>query len=199
MSTMARPIPAPSTPPRFTAEDLLRLPNSINFELVDGQLVERKMGFESSWIGGQLFLLLAAFCNARRLGWVAPADASYQCFPDDPEKVRRPDVSFVRLDRLPGGPPKGHCGIAPDLAVEVISPNELYSDVEVKVDEYLAAGVRLVWVVDPLSRSVRVHRADGTVTDLREADELSGEDVVPGFRCAIANLFASPMAHAPKS
>src|SRR2546423_11512315 len=105
MSTVARPIPTPREPVHYTAEDLLRLPNSINFELVDGQLVERKMGFESSWIGGQLFLLLAAYCNAHRLGWAAPADASFQCFADDPDRVRKPDVSFIRLDRLPGGPP----------------------------------------------------------------------------------------------
>jgi Uma2 family endonuclease len=80
----------------------------------------------------------------------------------------------------------------------VISPNELYSEVEEKVDEYLAAGVRLVWVIDPPHRSVRIHRADGTVTDLHESDELSGEAVVPGFCCPVAELFHPPVAAAPE-
>jgi Uma2 family endonuclease len=147
----------------------------------------------------QLVILLGAHCKANRLGWIFGADASFQCFLDAPDKVRKPDVSFVRLDRLPGGPPKGHCRVAPDLAIEVISPNELYSEVEEKVDEYLAAGVRLVWVIDPPHRSIRVHRADGTVTDLRETEALSGEAVIPGFRCLVSDLFTRPGAQSVAS
>ena len=197
MSAVSRPIPLPPSPPaRLTPEDLLRLPNGVDYELVDGQLAERTMGTESSWIALQLGALLTVHCNARKLGWVFGADAGFQCFPDAPDKVRKPDVSFVRFDRLPGGPPKGHCRVAPDLAVEVISPNELYSAVEEKVDEYLAAGVKLVWVIDPPRASVRVHRADGTVADLGRSDELSGADAVAGFRCRVADLFVGPTAGA---
>src|SRR4029077_3036317 len=102
------------------------------------------MGSESSWIGGEIFFLLKAFCKANQRGWVWPADNSFQAFPEEPERVRRPDGSFVRLDRLPGGQPaKGHERITPDLAVEVVSPNDRAEEIEVKVGEYLRAGVQL--------------------------------------------------------
>src|SRR6266849_7721093 len=131
---------------RYTPEGLLALPDGKNYELVDGELVERNMGCESSWIGGQLLHFLSAHCNANRLGVILPADSGFQCFPDDPDKVRKPDASFISIQRLaPDKIPTGHCPIAPDLVVEVVSPNDLYSDVEAKVAEYLDAGVCLVW------------------------------------------------------
>jgi Uma2 family endonuclease len=124
---------------------------------------------------------------------VLPADASYQCFADDPTKVRKPDVSFIQASRLPASErPTGHCQIAPDLAVEVVSPNDLFEDVSRKVEEYLAAGVRLVWVIDPKAERVFIYRQDGSATILTNKDSLDGEDVVPGFLCAIADLFKPP-------
>ena len=84
------------------------------------------------------------------------------------------------------------CPIVPDLAVEVVSPNDLSEEVEEKVDEYLRAGVRLVWVVHPQRKTIRIHRADGTVQDLRQTDELSGEDVIAGFRCPVSEVFRLP-------
>jgi Uma2 family endonuclease len=178
----------------YTPEDLLAMPDAVSYELVNGELVEREMGWKSSRIGGRVVQLLLNHCDAHGLGWVAGADASYQCFPDAPNKVRKPDASFIRLERIPADKePEGHCRIAPDLAVEVTSSNDLYEAVENKVVEYLTAGVRLVWVVHPPTRTVRVHRADGTISTLRETDELSGEDVVPGFRCRVSELFAVPV------
>jgi Uma2 family endonuclease len=178
----------------YTPEDLLNMPDGDNYELVDGELVERNMGWNSSWVGGRLHYLLTAFCDANRLGLVAPADASYQCFPNSPNKVRKPDASFIRRERVPPKEEReGHCRIAPDLVAEVVSPKDTYSEVEEKVAEYLSAGVRIVWVIDPPTRTVRVHRANGTVTDLREADELDGEDVIPGFRCRVGELFLEPL------
>ena len=176
---------------RFTPDELLALPEGANYELVRGQLVHRRTGAEASWVGGQLHLLLANHCKVTGAGWVLPSDAGYQCFTDDPGRVRKPDVSFVAFDRL-AGLPDGHLRLAPDLAAEVVSAAESYCEIEDKVDEYLAAGVRLVWVVNPPNRSIRVHRPDGTVTDLRQADELTGENVLPGFRCPVAELFSPP-------
>jgi Uma2 family endonuclease len=182
-----------ATKQRYTPEDLLSLPDSKQYELVDGELVERNMGWESSWIGGRLYGFMFVYSESINAGWVAPGDASYQCFPGHPNKVRKPDASFIRLARLPAKErPTGHCRIAPDVAAEVVSPNDFYEDVEEKVDEYLKAGVQLVWVVNPATKSVRVHRADGTVTDLNENQELSGEDIMPGFRCRVADLFVVP-------
>ena len=187
-----------SPPRRYTPDDLLEMPGGDAYELVNGMLVERNMGWNASYIGGQLFGALLNYCAANPIGVPAPADASYRCFPDDPGKVRRPDASFIRVERLP--PPEereGHCSVAPDLAVEVISPRDLYSDVEEKVAEYLAAGVQIVWVVNPPTRTVRVHRADGTVSDLGEGDILLGESLLPGFECSLAELFTVPGARQP--
>ncbi len=178
---------------RLTAEDLLAMPHEKDFELVDGELVERKMGNESSFIAGNLFFLLASFVRPRRLGIVLPAEAGYQCFPDSADRVRKPDVSFVCSGRLPNNrPARGYDTIAPDLAVEVLSPRDLASEVDQKVEDYLQAGVRLVWVVNPDTRGVRVHRADGSITGLHEQDDLSGEEVIPGFLCPVAALFETP-------
>jgi Uma2 family endonuclease len=178
-------------PRRLTPDELLAMNDGAHYELVRGELVPRKTGAESSWVGGQLHLLLADHCKRTGAGWVLPSDAGYQCFSDEPARVRRPDVSVVSTGRLPGLP-DGHLRLPPDLAAEVVSSAETYCEIEDKVDEYLAAGVRLVWVVNPPNRSIRVHRPDGTVTDLRQADDLTGEDVLPGFRSPVAELFAPP-------
>ncbi len=175
---------------RTTPEDLLTMPDGEHHELVDGELVEKNMGTESGWIGGRLVKLLSIFVDEGDLGWVFPAEASYQCFDNAPSRVRRPDVSFIRRGRLPGGRiPKGHTRIVPDLAVEVVSPNDHYSEVQEKAEEYLRAGVALVWIVDPDNRLVEVLRADGSVSRLREPAALEGEEVLPGFRCAVAEIF----------
>src|SRR5207248_854562 len=131
------------------------------------------IGTAAAWTAGQMGMYLGSFVVERRLGWVLAAQAGYQCFPEDPRRVRRPNVSFIRAGRLPGGRlPKGHTTIAPDLAVEVVSPNDLYWEVRKKVGEYLRAGVRLVWVIDPDSRYVEVSRSGGSFALLQEEEEL---------------------------
>ena len=180
-------------PQLMTPDDLLALRDGERFELVNGDLVERNMGWESEWIGTNLLALLWAW-SQQHGGWVNGSSAGYRCFeeavPDDPDRVRKPDVSLIAAHRLSTDQlPTGHCEIVPDLAVEVISPNDLYSEVEEKVDEYLRAGVRLVWVMDPHTKSIRVHRHDGTVSNLHTDDKLDGENVAPGFQCSVRQLF----------
>jgi len=186
--------PPPSSPSnRFTAADLRALPNEKDYELVDGHLEELHVGVLSGLVGARLFLLLGTFCQHRNLGAVLGMDFGYQCFLDDPEKVRKPDVSFIRAERMTGIEASwAYCRIAPDLAAEVISPNDLTYDVSRKVDGYLAAGVRLVWVLDPSNRSVAIYRQSGAYSLLSSTEELTGEDVVPGFRCQLSELFALP-------
>jgi Uma2 family endonuclease len=175
----------------FTPQDLLALPDAVNYELVDGQLVERNKGMESSRIGARVGYKIARFLDHNPVGLVFGADASYQFFPDAPDKVRKPDVSFVRFGRFPGNKaPEGHSPIPPDLAVEVVSPGDILYDVERKVDEYLAAGVPLVWVVVPASKTIRVYRPDPSPagrkgTELTVNDTITGEDVLAGFTCAV--------------
>jgi Uma2 family endonuclease len=181
--------PSIATKARYTPEDLLNMPDSKSYELVDGQLMERKMGTESSWVGGRLFSLLDRFCEEHGLGWLFPADSGYQCFPQDPRRVRRPDLSFVRYGRFPGEAlPKGWSRIPPDLAVEIVSPNDTTYELDEKLEDYKRAGVPLVWVINPNSRIAMVYRADGSVSHLNEDQVLSGDDVLPGFRCTVRDI-----------
>lgn len=184
---------ATSSPP-VTPEDLLGLRDAVRYELVDGNLVRRHMGTESSLIALQIAYILGTFLRQHRLGLLFGSDSSYQCFANAPKTVRRADVGFVRFDRLPGGKaPKSHCRVAPNLAVEVVSPNDTSEEVDAKVIEWLNAGVPLVWVVSPGVRKVRVHRprnaALGPFSMLSEEDEISGEDVLPGFSCKVGEFF----------
>ncbi len=175
----------------FTPEDLLRMPDGDRYELVDGQLVEKDMGWKSSLIASELYRLIANFAHEKGLG-LAIVEGSYQCFPDSSTKVRKPDVSFLRRARVPAdGLPDGHCPIAPDLAVEVVSPNDLFSDVEMKVEEYFVAGVSLVWIIDPSTRKLHVYRPNESASQrLGESDELTAADILPGFLCRVADVFA---------
>ncbi len=173
----------------YTPEDLLAMPDGKSYELVGGQLEERNMGIESSWVGTQIVIRLGQFCSMHSLGSVLQADSGYQCFPHDPGMVRRPDVSFVKTGRFPRDVlPKGWARIPPDLVVEVLSPNDLVYKLEEKLSDYRKVGVPLIWVINPESRTVMVYRRDGSINLLQDNDELSGEDVVPGFRCPIREI-----------
>jgi Uma2 family endonuclease len=173
----------------YTPEDLLWSPEKGRYELVDGQLVDRPVSYDTSVIGLMLNARLALFVLARRLGWVAQSDAGLQIFPGAPSKVRFADGSFLALSKMPRRPDQGHLRIAPDLVIEVVSPGDIASNVETKVAEYLAAGVTLIWVVYPETKTVHVVRPEGNDTRLTTADTLSGEDVVPGFQMPVAEIF----------
>ena len=173
----------------YTPEDLLTLQDGKRYELVDGRLVERNMGMESSWVGTRLLARLERYSEENQLGWVFAADSGYQCFPHEPSLVRRPDVSFVKAGRYPkGAPPRGWSRIAPDLAIEVVSPNDTVYGLEEKLEDYRRVEVPLIWVVNPESRTAMVYRRDGSVSFLRETAELEGEDIVPGFRCPLREI-----------
>jgi Uma2 family endonuclease len=102
--------------------------------------------------------------------------------------VRAPDVAFVRHERIPDPLPRGFAPFAPDLAVEVLSPDDLPGEVLAKVADWLKAGTRLVWVVDPDRRLARVYRADGTESEISETGTFKGEEVLPGFECALLDV-----------
>ncbi len=174
---------------RYTPDDLLKMPDGDRFELVDGQLVETTMSAKGSRTAARISAALVSFVDASQLGTVQDSETTYRCYSDDPDRVRKPDVSFISRARWRDEYDEGHVPIPPDLAVKVTSPNDVHYDVQAKVEEYLAAGVRLVWLINPEAQIVQVYRTDRTVTHLRGAGELTGEDVVPGFRCQIADLF----------
>lgn len=116
-------------------------------------------------------------------------DLAYRCHPDKPNWIRKPDVSVIRKERLTEIGNAGMMPIPADLAVEVISPNDLARDVNQKVEEYLAAGFKLVWVVSPETRMVDVYHADGGTARLRADDTIAAEAVLPEFRCRVADFF----------
>jgi Uma2 family endonuclease len=182
------------TDPRtYTPDDLLAMPDRDRYELVDGKLVELNVSVLSSLVAFELGGLIREHCRAHTPAWIFGADCGYQCFPGHPRKVRKPDVSLVHRERLPAEriTDEGFLTIPPDLAIEVVSPNDLAYEVEEKVQEYLEARVRLVWVVYPPTRTVHIRHGDGSDTTVRSNDELDGEDVLPGFRCRIGDIFAS--------
>jgi len=186
--------------PGMTAEEFEALPDGVGYELVDGELKDRNVSALSSWVGGRLVKLLANHVDDNNLGWVFPADNGYQCFADKPRDVRKPDVSFVRADRLGiEGLEQGWLRVVPDLVVEVVSPNDLFYEVEEKIQQFLKAGVPLIWVVIPPTRSVRVIRRDGSTALLSENQELSREDIVPGFSCRVGDLFLPDLSQPPQS
>lgn len=180
---------------RVTPDELLALPDGKSFELVDGDLVERSMSAMSSLVGMTVGQKLGEHCALLDLAWIFGADQGFRCFADEPDRVRKPDVAVVLKTRLSAGQLEtGFLPIAPDLAVEVISPDERAEDMERKVLENLSAGVRLVWIVYPSTRSVHVFRAEGRLSVLREAETLDGGDVLPGFSVRVADLFPSVKA-----
>jgi Uma2 family endonuclease len=131
---------------------------------------------------------LHAFVRQNDLGRLLAAETGFRLF-TNPDTVRAPDVAFVRHDRIPNPMPRGFAEFAPDLAVEVLSPDDRPGEVLEKVSDWLKGGTRLVWVVDPERRSARAYRDDGDIRLLGETDSLEGEDVLPGFNCQVRELF----------
>jgi Uma2 family endonuclease len=173
-----------------TPADLLAMPDGKNKELVRGRLVEKPMTVLSSLVEVRVSTLLQNFCASEKLGVVLSSTNGIQCFSDEPNKVRKPDASVVKRERFSSEHLReGFLTIAPDLAVEVVSPNDEAGELNEKVEEYLAAGVPLVWVIDPEAEIVFIHRGDGTVTKLYPSDDLTGETILPGFQCKVAELF----------
>jgi Uma2 family endonuclease len=175
--------------PLLTPEDLEAMPDGDRFELIDGHLVEPSMSMLSSYVGTKLVTRVDGHCQAGNLGWVWGADLQFQCFPHVPNRVRKPDLSFIRRDRLAAAQMKeGMCRVVPDLVAEVVSPNDLFDEIEERSQDWLRAGVRLLWVVSLKTPGVYVHRADGTITRARREDQVSGEDVLPDFLFRLNDL-----------
>ena len=147
-------------------------------------------GFEHGRITINISLPLARFVKEQGLGVVTTAETGFQ-IAHDPDTVRAPDVGFIRADRVPSETTVGFFQGAPDLAVEVLSPNDRASAVTAKVQDWLAAGCRAVWVVDPGTKSVAVYRALDRIVVLSRSDSLTGNDVLPDFRLPVAEIFAT--------
>jgi Uma2 family endonuclease len=179
--------PAPGT---ATEDDVLSVRDHEDLlcELVDGVLVEKGMGFRSSLLALAIGAILREFAIPRNLGLVVGADGALKLMPG---LVRIPDVSFLSWDRIPGGkvPSEAIPPIGPDLAVEVLSESNTKREMARKRREYFASGTRLVWEVDPESRTVSVYDAPERFQMLSETDTLDGGDLLPGFALRLTDLF----------
>ncbi len=174
----------------LTAEELLHLnlPNK-RTELVRGVLVVREpAGYQHGDIAARLLLAIGSHVHANALGRVFAAETGFTLF-RKPDTVRAPDVAFISTARLPEPPPRGFGELAPDLVVEVLSPDDRPGELLEKVADWLKAGTRLVWVVDPMRRVARVYRDDGSESLFDERDALTGEDVLSGFALALDGVF----------
>src|SRR3954454_17039232 len=162
MSMVAAIPPVATDKGEVTPEDLLAMPDGEHYELVDGVPVERTMSFLAGRVEAKLNHFLEGYCEGSDLGWVVGPSCGYRCFPWKPRQVRRPDISFFARDRIPSEAQwsEGYVTIPPDLAVEVTSPSDGVYELEQKVEEYLRAGVRLIWVIHPEVRAIQVIRGD---------------------------------------
>ena len=173
----------------MTAEELLRLnlPDK-RTELVRGVLVVREpAGYRHGDVAMRLAAAIYTHVEAHGLGRVFAPETGFT-LARNPDTVRAPDVAFISTARLPDPPPRGFAELAPDLAVEVLSPDDRPGEVLAKVGNWLTAGARLVWVVDPVRVLARVYRADGSESMLEETDALRGDDVLPGFEYPLSAI-----------
>ncbi len=172
------------------AEDWPDIPERDGYEYVDGKLVRLAVGAGSTHVAYRLVGRVNRFAEPLSLGWALAPETAFQIWPTHPRKYRKPDGSFLRGDPFPDGQvPEGFVHVVPALVIEVVSPRDVVEALELKVVEYFEAGVALVWVLHPKTKSITVYRPDGSATRLTAAETLSGEDVLPGFRAPVGELF----------
>ena len=180
--------PPPGT---ATAADVTRLQEKegVLCELIDGVLVEKSMGYKESGLAIWIARLLGTFVEKHNLGLVTGADGTMQLMAG---LVRIPDVAFVSWDRIPGDgwPEEPIPDLVPNLAVEVLSRSNTPGEMRLKREDYFSTGVELVWEVDVEARTVTVWTSETESTKLKGKATLDGGDVLPGFSCKVAELFA---------
>jgi Uma2 family endonuclease len=185
MSTVAKKL--------ITAEEFRLMPDppdGSKQELVRGEIITMPApGFRHGLRQGRAFVLLDSYARTTKRGRVTVESGVVT--EEDPDTVRGPDVSFWSFERLPAEQePEGYPEVAPDLVVEVLSPHDRRKKMLEKVHELLTRGVRMVWIIDPEDRTVEIYRSPDEGRILRENAMLTGDDVLPGFSCRVAELFA---------
>ena len=172
----------------MTAEELERvsIPGKVT-ELIRGRLVVHEPPSTlHGRVSGRLVYYLGAFVLPRNLGDVL--DGGGFKIESNPDTVRAPDVAFLARERTDQIPTRGYAPFAPDLAVEVVSPTDRAGELLAKAGAWLDAGTQLVWIIDPAKREARVYRPDGSLALVPAEGSLDGEDVIPGFHCALADV-----------
>ena len=177
---------------RYTVEQFERLSGTKGYELVDGVPVRKPMGSEADYVAGTMLTLLRVFVGQRQLGFVFGPEGGYVLDLGDRHQLRKPDTSFVARGRFSNDRPprEGYPRFAPDFAFESVSPHDKADKLQAKIEEYLKAGVRLIWVAYPEAQVVLAFRPDGSVCRHTLTESLSADDLFPGFACTPADLFA---------
>jgi Uma2 family endonuclease len=174
----------------LTLEEFERLDDTDGLELVDGVVEETCMGMESGQLAKLLMDAVDAVARSSRAGLAVPNDQGVDLRRTGRQLLRKPDGMFIRRGRLPGNRlPTGWLEIVPDIAWEIVSPGDRVEALEKKLADYREAGFPLVWVVYPGTRTARIEHSDGRIAFIDAEGYLEGEDLLPGFRLRLGELF----------
>ena len=175
----------------LTADDLMRLSSQgVRGELIRGVLYETMpTGRQHGKVLGKLTIRMGAFIESRALGTIEVGDVGVR-LERNPDTVRAPDVAFFSTEKAPLPELAArYAEEVPDLLAEIVSPNDTARELREKAEVWLGFGVGLVWVVNPDTRTVDVHRRGLPITVLTDQDLLDGLDILPGFTCAVSDIF----------
>jgi Uma2 family endonuclease len=174
----------------ITGEELQAMGDIGPCELIDGRIVPMSpTGGRHGIIESRLDSALSVFVRQQNLGWVLTGEVGIY-IRRNPDRVRGADIVFLSRERWPEGPPEGFLEGAPDLVVEITSPNDRWQEVRQKIAEYFSIGVRWVWIVEPENRAVLAFRSSTDFQQLGAEEMLVGEGTLEGFTLPVANLFA---------
>ncbi len=180
---------APPTTKLITGKELLAMGDIGPCELIDGRIVPMSpTGGQHAILESNLSRRLGNFVADRKLGWVLVGEVGIYTR-HNPDRVRGADVAFISKERAAGRPSQGFLETAPELVVEILSPDDRWQDVRQKLEEYFSIGVRWVWIVEPENRTLLIYYSGTQMRKLSEADTLVGEGVLEGFRLPVAGLF----------
>jgi Uma2 family endonuclease len=175
----------------ITGEELLAMGDIGPAQLIRGRIVKMTpAGYPHGLTEFNIGALLHNFVRSKNLGWVLGGEAGVYTR-RNPDSVRGVDVAFISRERLAQAQPGGYLDVAPELIVEVVSPNDLWSEITSKLTEYFGIGVQMVWVVDPHKQQVHVYRSLTELVILSREDEITGGDVLPGFSVPVSEFFVA--------
>jgi len=173
----------------ITADELQAMGDIGRCELIRGQLnMMSPAGYRHGNVAGNIHALLWNYVKKHKLGNVLAAESGF-VLESDPDTVRAPDVAFIRKDRLPGADHVKFFKGAPDLAVEVLSPEDRLAQIVRKVGDWLSAGAQTVWVVNPKTNTITVYRDDQTIAIFQDDDTIKNDPAVPGFKMKVEQAF----------
>ena len=183
-------VSAPSTEKLITGDELYQMPGVGSCELIDGRIVPMSpTGDAHGGIEGNFYSALQSFVRQLKLGKVRVGEVGVY-IRRDPDRVRAADVLYISNERYAQRKRKqGYLDVAPELVVEILSPDDTVQDMNQKLRDYFSISVRLVWVADPATRLVMAYRSLTDVREFKETDMLTGDDVLPGFAVPVATLF----------